>query len=778
MKPYIAILYDSLIESIQSRVLWILLAAWSLILIALFPLSLSEGESYRVRMGEITNAKTVLDQLAAASSGKGTRSQKLVYAAIDQEFQNALQDRQKSGRRIAVGRLVTALNTVMDKPDLYDHDAWPTAERRSELKELINKENKSPEELQKLNRRLLDLAFPGSLRSSSGQATWITYAGMKFTDPLPFTLRQIRPFIEASLFPFIMWVGLGQIAMMIAIVITSSMIPDMFQTGSLHLLLSKPLSRSLLYLSKYLGGCIFVALNISFLVVGLYFYSGIQLGIWNQGILWCIPLFIFAFMVFYSVSALVGLIWKNPIICVVVTALFWGVCFTIGTVRGLSEAFLRGPPTLQRILAVGDTPIVANQQGRIQLWNDQDRVWQTGFGEVDGQRVIGPVWQADESSLYFGRTRFIPFGLGGGETIRLELARLPELGKAPEGGTNSEVTGKKLWDDSRLDSAPDLPADTFDLIPWKNGFLAASTDGIYWFDAERAAKADQQKISVLGFDLKIPQANETYKRLTEADWGLRKPIAVGLSKSLDALILVSRDKLILMKHMEGKDAKFEKIREMQLDIPAEAVVNLAVSDSLAVICPNAEVPLVVNLETMELVRELAEIGKANIKRTAVANDGRAAILSTDGDLWILSPDNSESRLKVSKPSIAGQGDISTMHFDPSNRLWVGHNVKQIDVFSSEMKPAGLSFYPKKTTPEWIYDYIINPFYLVNPKPAAINETIQYVLRNPENKVNAIDRSDLDIPQVQRDPWQPIWSNGVFILVMLALGCWQLYRQDL
>ena len=131
MKPYIAILYDSLIESIQSRVLWILLAAWTLILVALFPLSLSEGESYRVRMGEITNAKTVLDQLAAASSGKGTRSQKLVYAAIDQEFQNSLRDRQKTGRRISVGRLVTALNTVMDKPDLYDRDAWPTAERDS-----------------------------------------------------------------------------------------------------------------------------------------------------------------------------------------------------------------------------------------------------------------------------------------------------------------------------------------------------------------------------------------------------------------------------------------------------------------------------------------------------------------------------------------------------------------------------------------------------------------------------------------------------------------------
>ena len=34
-----------------------------------------------------------------------------------------------------------------------------------------------------------------------------------------------------------------------------------------------------------------------------------------------------------------------------------------------------------------------------------------------------------------------------------------------------------------------------------SSFLAAANDGVYWFDAERAAKADQQKISVLGFDL-------------------------------------------------------------------------------------------------------------------------------------------------------------------------------------------------------------------------------------------------------------------------------------
>jgi len=46
MKPYLAILYDSLLESVRSKMLWILLAAWTLILIALFPLSISQGDYY------------------------------------------------------------------------------------------------------------------------------------------------------------------------------------------------------------------------------------------------------------------------------------------------------------------------------------------------------------------------------------------------------------------------------------------------------------------------------------------------------------------------------------------------------------------------------------------------------------------------------------------------------------------------------------------------------------------------------------------------------------
>jgi hypothetical protein len=68
--------------------------------------------------------------------------------------------------------------------------------------------------------------------------------------------------------------------------------------------------------------------------------------------------------------------------------------------------------------------------------------------------------------------------------------------------------------------------------------------------------------------------------------------------------------------------------------------------------------------------------------------------------------------------------------------------------------------------------------LVNPKPAAVNQTIEYMLEKPNNKSIALDRLDLENPKEEVDPWQPIWSNTAFVVVMLGISCWYLYRQDL
>ena len=96
-------------------------------------------------------------------------------------------------------------------------------------------------EAEELNRELLQQAFPLELSNPRGEHLWIGYAGFKIGDPLPVSRRQIRQFIEPVLLAGIIKFGLGILAVFVAIVVTSPMIPDTFRSGSLHLLLSKPI---------------------------------------------------------------------------------------------------------------------------------------------------------------------------------------------------------------------------------------------------------------------------------------------------------------------------------------------------------------------------------------------------------------------------------------------------------------------------------------------------------------------------------------------------------
>jgi ABC-type transport system involved in multi-copper enzyme maturation permease subunit len=767
MKPYFAILYDSFLESIRSKVLWILLIAWTLILAALFPLSISQGESYQFTNSDIKSAKTILDQLAAASAGKGTRKQKAVYAKLSEDFQGVLKQRQANQRRISVGLLIESLNKLLQVSDLYDAQVWPTAGKREELKDLVEKEAPSAVELEQLNRGLIDLAFEGSIKSSAGQASWITYGGIKLSSALPLPVSQMKPFIETGIFPLVMRLGLGVAAMFVAVIITSPMIPDMFQPGSMHLLLSKPISRSLLFLTKFVGGCTFVAVNIIYLLIGLYLYAGLRLDIWNLGILWCIPLFIFMFMIFYSVSALVGLIWKNPIICVVVTALFWGLCFGVGLIHFYFDVSLNLQNQTQRVYAVGQTPIIGTQQGQLQFWNEDEKNWKTAFGDRNGQKVLGPVWIEKQKSIYFARSRQTPFGFNSGESVPLELAHAPDLADPSD-----QTFKSKVWDDGRLDNGPELPSEARQLFKWKDTFGVLGDEGIFRFDSDAAAQADQQKSLFGNFGFGLEQAaSRAYPMMTPKNWEWSKPIDISVAPGFERILTYSKGKVI--QWIDENDS-LKQAGILDLEIPTETVAIIGTNDRNCIVCPIGMAPFVVDLKAMTLRKRLTELGETSFKQIKVDSKGRYVLLTTEGVLWIVDADAEE----CTKPTIVGQGRALALHFNEKDQLWLAHSGKRVDLLDLESKQSISSFNPRSSMAELIFNFVINPFYQLNPKPAAVNETIEYVLKNPKNKTIAFDRNDLDVPKVVSDPWTPIWSNLAFVVVMLSVSCWYLYRQDL
>ncbi len=160
---------------------------------------------------------------------------------------------------------------------------------------------------------MIENAYSERFRPQPPRQILITYLGFKISPPIPFTKQRVDRWIEQLALPVLMSFLVGVVAILAAILVTAPIIPQMFEPGSLNLLLSKPISRSLMFLAKFVGGCAFILVNVAYLITGLWLIAGMRFSIWNQGLLLCIPIFLFLFAIYYSVSALAGVVWRNAV---------------------------------------------------------------------------------------------------------------------------------------------------------------------------------------------------------------------------------------------------------------------------------------------------------------------------------------------------------------------------------------------------------------------------------------------------------------------------------
>jgi ABC-type transport system involved in multi-copper enzyme maturation permease subunit len=121
------------------------------------------------------------------------------------------------------------------------------------------------------------------------------------------------------------------IALLIAAIVTSFYIPNMLHKGTVDLLLAKPVRRSQLLIYKYVGGLTFMFLNTVFVVVGIWLTLGIRSGLWAPGILLSIVTLTFEFAIFYAVSTLFGVLTRSAIVSILMSGFLWLVLWVVGT---------------------------------------------------------------------------------------------------------------------------------------------------------------------------------------------------------------------------------------------------------------------------------------------------------------------------------------------------------------------------------------------------------------------------------------------------------------
>ena len=152
-----------------------------------------------------------------------------------------------------------------------------------------------------------------------------------FKLPIPMTTAFV-PKAEFHLRWFL-WIGIdkwiGWVACILALISTASIFPRLQSQGVIDMMLARPIGRGRLFLTQYLLGLGFVAVQATVFTLVCFVGLGLRAGVWIPGILVCIPLTVILFSYIHALSALVGTLTRSTLLAVIATVLLWAVSGSI-----------------------------------------------------------------------------------------------------------------------------------------------------------------------------------------------------------------------------------------------------------------------------------------------------------------------------------------------------------------------------------------------------------------------------------------------------------------
>ena len=109
----------------------------------------------------------------------------------------------------------------------------------------------------------------------------------------------------------------------------AGLIPSMLEKGTIELFLSKPLTRAELLMARAFGAVAGIAINLVYFFLGIWIIFGLKAGVWHWGFLSSVIYVVYAFVCFFSVVTIVGLITRSAGFTIMLAFVFsiisWGL---------------------------------------------------------------------------------------------------------------------------------------------------------------------------------------------------------------------------------------------------------------------------------------------------------------------------------------------------------------------------------------------------------------------------------------------------------------------
>ncbi len=765
MRPYLAVFKDSFREAFASRILWLITGLITLVLfVGLAPFALREETAYRFQRNEFRNGPEFLQFLASQETSKTPSAPHKIWSRLDESLRHELHvvSPTNINRQLEVLRDVRGeFNGMVDNKDLYDPKLWPTGSLTGEGQKLAERgwDNLSTDEQRRFNRLLIDAAFPEYLLPAPGRDLYAEWFGYRLGAPLPFEPKQLTLLVNYALSVLMTFLA-GILGVLIAILVTAPMVPQTFEPGAIDLLLSKPVSRSLLFLTKFFGASTFILLNSIYLIGGMWLIAGLRFDIWSGKLLLCVPVFLFLFVIYYSVSALTGVIWRNAIVSVCCTALFWGVCFTVGTAKHIAEDTFLDPIRVSSIIPAGEKLLTVNRSGQTFEWANDHQAWDEVFrGRDEGSArlffrpsLLGPVYDPIHNRIVAvesARTRFEMFG-----------------------GSGKLLIGERNQEWRRMENAVTPSNPQALLIDPKGQILVVSLTGIFRFQGDAAH--EHRPFKVFGVDISPQDSGKFEKIGPTPEQKRRKPFAAAINHQDGRLAIFSHGTLSLFT----PDAAGHYSLTRDADIDTEKGALLAFVGSRIVLATGDGQVRILDASSLTEEIDLTPRGSAKPRKLTASPDGRRlAVLFDDGHVWLYDVEQQQPL----RPRIGSQGDITAITFSPENRLLVADGFGRVNAYRLDPFERGNAYLPTMDTLQILYRFVVTPLYTIFPKPGELNDVVTYLVAGDPIELFDQARGPREEPNREERPpvkiWPPIISNVIFLAVVLTITCVYIERRD-
>lgn len=150
-------------------------------------------------------------------------------------------------------------------------------------------------------------------------------------------------------------IWLSWVATILALVSTAGIVPELVTGGTIETVLSKPIGRVRLLLTKLATGLLFVSLQVFVFSLGCFLTFGLRAGVWNFGLFLAVPIVVLFYSYLYCVLAFLGMMTRSTVAALLLTMLLWGGLWVINTGDKVVMSF-----------AERQNMIVETRQGRVE----------------------------------------------------------------------------------------------------------------------------------------------------------------------------------------------------------------------------------------------------------------------------------------------------------------------------------------------------------------------------------------------------------------------------